>query len=726
MTPREKAGQLNLVNGHGGRIGDDLARAVRAGEVGAVLNEVDADTVNQLQQLAVHESRLGIPLLMGRDVIHGFRTVFPIPLGQAASWNPARVREAAGIAAAEAARSGVNWTFAPMVDVARDPRWGRIAECLGEDPTLSAVLAAAMVEGFQGDDLSRPAAIAACAKHFAGYGASEAGRDYNTTNIPEQELRSVHLPPFRAAMDAGATSFMASFSDLNGIPASANHLLMSRILREEWGFQGFVVSDWDSIPELMVHGLVEDRRSAAREAANAGLDMDMAGYVFLEHLEELVASGEVPEERLDQMVTGVLLTKMALGLFDHPWTEPGVFPSPGHARHLEVARAAARESMVLLKNHERLLPLDPERLTRIAVIGHLADAPAGQLGTWVFDGDPSLSVTPLQALRARMGEAEIRYARGLNISWDRGQEGLAEAIAAAEGADVVLVFLGEDPILSGEAHCRSDIGLPGAQSELLAAVHATGTPVVGVLFTGRPLALESDIPHMDALLCAWHAGTMAGPALADVLLGDHSPSGRLPVTFPRVTGQIPIYYAHKNTGRPPTPTSWQHMDDIPPEAPQLSVGNTSFHMDTHYTPLFHFGFGLTYGDVHYEELQLRGEGVDPGSNVVRLRGPESTIDFTVQVTNRASRSVHEVVQLYLRDLVASVTRPVRELKRFERVALGGGESRSVRLTLSARDLAFVGREMRPIIERGRFQVWVGGSSAAELSAEFILDNDILI
>ena len=720
MTLRDKAGQLTLVNGGGGHVPDALAGSIRAGEVGAVLNEVDPDAVREMQRIAVEESPQGIPLLIGRDVIHGFRTVFPIPLGQAATWSPERVRQGARIAALEAAGTGVNWTFAPMVDISRDPRWGRIAESLGEDPYLAAVLAAAMVEGFQGDDLAEQGHIAACAKHFAGYGASESGKDYNTTNIPERELRDVHLPPFRAALGAGAATFMASFSDLDGIPASANRKLMTGILREEWGFPGFVVSDWDSIPQLVTHGLAEDRRGAAREALLAGLDMDMAGYTYLEHLPSLVECGTVPEASVDAMVAAVLRVKMALGLFEDPLADAQL-PGWGTARHLEAAREAARESMVLLKNRDRILPLDRDRLDSVAIIGHLADAPAEQLGTWVFDGDPDLSVTPLTALREMLGGAvDIRYARGLDPSWDRSHDAFPEAVAAATAADVALVFLGEDAILSGEAHCRADIGLPGAQSALLEAIHATGTPVVVVLMTGRPLALEHDVHRMDALLCAWHAGSMAGPALVDLLFGDHSPSGRLPVTFPRVTGQIPIYYGHKNTGRPATEDTWTHLDDIPRGAGQVSVGNTSFHLDTHYTPLFPFGFGLTYGEIHYEDFRFRAVRDGEPEHEAHEARLTDRLELTVRVHNRGSRAATEVVQLYVRDPVASVTRPVRELKRFDRVHLDPGESRTVRFELTARDLVFHGRDMRPVVEAGRFEAWVGGSSAADLHLEFQL------
>jgi beta-glucosidase len=714
MTLPEKVGQLNLVNGQGGHVSGEMADHIRSGRVGAVLNEVDPDTVNELQRLAVEESRLGIPLLVGRDVIHGFRTVFPIPLAQACSWDPETVREGARVAAVEAASRGVNWTFAPMVDIGRDPRWGRVAECLGEDPHLASVLAAAMVEGFQGETLDDKSSIAACAKHFAGYGASESGKDYASTNIPERELRSVHLPAFRAAAEAGVATFMASFSDLDGIPASANHFLMTRVLREEWGFRGFVVSDWDSIPQLTVHGLTPGPRQAAREAARAGVDMDMAGWTYLSHLEELVNSGEVPGERLDGMVAAVLRVKLRLGLFDHPWTDPGSFPVPGNADHRAAAREAAIRSTVLLKNEGGVLPLDPRNLQRLAVIGPLADEAKEQLGTWIFDGDPSLSSTPLEAIReAAEGRFEVRFARGVWTTRDRGDGGFHEAVEVAAEADATVLFVGEEAILSGEAHCRSDISLPGAQEELIRAVSATGTPVVVVLMAGRPLALEAVIEDVDALLCAWHPGTEAGPALADLLFGASSPSGKLAVTFPRVTGQIPIYYAHRNTGKPVSPESWTHMDHLPRGAPQLSAGMTSFHMDTHFTPLFPFGHGLSYTRFEYSGLALDRHEV-PVDGVVSV---------FVQVTNAGARRGTEVVQLYVRDPVATVTRPVRELKDFRRIELEPGETRTVRFVLQTSQLAFPGRDMRDVVEPGRIQVWVGGSSQATMGTEFeIVDH----
>lgn len=711
MTPEEKVGQLCQIQGDQGHLSEALADRIRAGRLGSLINEVDPDTIRAVQRIAVEESRLGIPLLIGRDVIHGFKTVFPIPLGQAATWHPELVERSARVSALEAAAVGINWTFAPMVDIGRDPRWGRVAECLGEDPHLSSVLAAAMVRGFQGDDLSEPGAIAACVKHFAGYGASESGRDYNTTNIPEIELRGVHLPPFRAAIAAGAATLMTSFSDLNGIPATAHPLLLQTILREEWGFDGMVVSDWDSIRQLQVHGLTEDDRGSALEAARAGVDMEMASSTYADHLVSLVEAGELSVERLDTMVANVLRTKFRLGLFDDPFPDPEAFPAALDPEHLALAREAATESVVLLTNHDDLLPLDPGRLQRIAVIGPLADDPHEQLGTWVFDGDPGASQTLVPALQSLVGDrGTVEHVAGMPTTRSRDTSGFAEAVALAERSDVAIVVLGEEAILSGEAHCRADIGLPGAQDDLLAAVAATGTPVVLVVMAGRALALERTIAHADAVLYAWHPGTMAGPALADLLLGVVAPSGRLPVTLPRVTGQIPIYYAHKHTGKPPTPESYIHIDDIEARAGQVSVGNTSFHLDVDYTPLFPFGYGRTYAPVGYHDLRRSAASFPIGGSLT----------LTVDLENHGQRELTEVVQLYVRDLAASVTRPVRELKGFQRITLAPGERRAVSFTLTARDLAFVGREMREVIEPGRFHAWIAGCAGTGLQTEFTL------
>lgn len=711
MTLDEKVGQLTLVPAAGGHVPDHLRDDIRAGRVGAVLNEVDVATANALQRLATEESRLGIPLLVGRDVIHGFTTVFPIPLGQAASWDPALVTACARVAAQEAAACGVNWTFAPMLDIARDPRWGRIAESLGEDPLLAGMLGAAMVRGFQGDDLTASGAIAACAKHFAAYGASESGRDYNTTNVPENELRNVYLPPFKAALDAGAASLMTSFSDLDGVPATANTFLLRDILRDEWRSDALVVSDWDSIRQLAVHGFTEDDRGSAFEAARAGVDLEMASTTYRDHLPSLVRAGRIPESRVDALVRNVLRTKFRLGLFDSAQTDPSRFAPAANEDHLALAYEAAVAGAVLLTNHDWALPLEADALQSIAVIGPLADDPHEQLGTWVFDGDARHSRTILDALQERLGDRiDVRFARGVPNTRTRSTEGIDEAVALAANSDVAVLVLGEEAILSGEAHCRADVTLPGAQQALLEAVAATGTKVIVVLMTGRPLALEAAVPHADAMLCVWHPGTMAGPAVADLLVGVRAPSGKLPVTFPRVTGQIPIYYAHKHTGKPVTPESYVHLEDIEPRAHQVSIGNTSFHLDVHYTPLFPFGHGLSYSHVEYEHLWS-------SAGVLR---PDGRLTLGVDVVNVGPRDTVETVQLYVRDLVGDVTRPVRELKAFTRVALARGERRTVEFTITPRDLAFHGRAQRLIVEPGRFHAWIGGSSTAELRTEFTL------
>ncbi|MDX2184098.1 MAG: glycoside hydrolase family 3 N-terminal domain-containing protein [Gemmatimonadaceae bacterium] len=713
MTLEEKIGQLQQVQAGGWHVPDHLRWSIREGRIGAVLNEVHVDTVNELQRIAVEESRHGIPLLVGRDVIHGFKTVLPIPLGQAATWNPDLVTRGARIAALEARAAGINWTFAPMLDISRDPRWGRVAEGLGEDPFLCSTLGAAMVRGFQTDDLSSPEAVAACAKHFVGYGASESGRDYNTTNIPENELRNVYLTPFHAAVQAGVASVMTSFSDIDGVPASANEFLLRQILRGEWGFGGVVVSDWESIRQLQIHGLTASDRDSAREAATAGVDIEMASTTYADHLAALVHSGEVPEATVDALVRNVLHLKERLGLFDSPYVEPHRFPAAGCAEHLEVAREAAAQSLVLLRNDDRLLPLSETTHRRIALIGPLADDVHEQLGTWIFDGDATLSRTIAQGLRDLLGDgADLRVVHGVPNTRSHHTSGIAEAVEAARAADVAVLVLGEEAILSGEAHCRADIGLPGAQEALLRAVEATGTPVVLVLLAGRPLALERELQGVRTVLWGFHPGTMTGPAVADVLFGRIAPSGKLPMTFPRVTGQVPMYYNEKPSGKPATPETIIHLHEIAPRAPQLSVGNTSFHLDVHPSPLFPFGHGLSYTTFEYRHITT-------SQTVVRLG---ESIEISADVTNTGDRPGTDVVQLYIRDLAGSVTRPVRELKGFERVTLAPGETRTVRFTLPSDALAFYGRRMTRVVEPGHFHAWIGGSSAADLRTDFVLSD----
>jgi beta-glucosidase len=711
MTVVEKIGQMSQVNAADGTIPDSLREAIKTGKIGSILNEVDVEIVNEMQRISVEESRLGIPLLMGRDVIHGFRTVLPIPLGQAATWNPDLIRQGARMAALEAASAGINWTFAPMIDVTRDPRWGRIAESLGEDPYLASVFAVAMVEGFQGQDLASSGTIAACAKHFAGYGASESGRDYNTTNIPENELRNVYLRPFHAAVDAGVATLMASFSDLNGVPASGNRFLMRQVLRDEWGFEGFVVSDWASIEQLTLHGFTANDREAAFEAVNAGVNMEMATATYASHLAELLEDGRIDMKLIDEMVAGILRVKFRLGLFDNPYTDPSGFPRTANDDHLATARKAAVQSFVLLENRNDTLPLKKSGLRSLAVIGPMADDPYEQLGTWIFDGDPEISQTPLQAIRKLLGDSvDIRHVRALETTRSRSTDAFDAAREAALASDAVVVFLGEESILSGEAHSLANIDLPGSQAELVRVLHETGKPLIAVIQAGRPLTLANIVDHVDAMLFAWHPGTMGGPAMADVLFGAESPSGKLPVTFPRMVGQVPIYYAHKHTGKPATAETYMHIDDIPVRMPQWSSGLVSAHLDAGYTPQYPFGYGLSYAEFSYSDIELSSAEIQMGDSV------------TVQaaVHNNGDMEAEEVVQLYVRDLVGNVTRPVRELKGFQRLRLKPGERRKVSFTLGPDDLAFYGRDMKLITEPGEFHVWIGGSSEAVLSTAFTL------
>lgn len=710
MSLAEKIGQLNLINVGEQGISPEVRDQVINGQVGAVLNVVDVNIVNELQRIAVEESRVGIPLLNGRDVIHGFNTVMPIPLGQAASWNPELVQRATRIAAREAAAAGVNWTFAPMIDVTRDPRWGRIAESFGEDPLLHSRLGAAMVRGFQGDNLAAADTIAACAKHFAGYGASESGRDYNSTFIPESELRNVYLPPFQAVIDAGVATVMTSFSDLNGIPASGNQFLLRQVLRQEWGFEGFVVSDWASVEQLTVHGLTADDREAALAAIKAGVNMEMATTTYQQHLPDLVAESQISESEIDQLVAPILALKISLGLFDRPYTElQGLAPELSEA--LEISKQLALQSLVLLENRDQTLPLDSKQLQRVAVIGPMADDGYEQMGTWVFDGDPSRSQTPLQAIRSMLGDTvEINYVRAMETTRSRPDTGFKAAVEAATAADVTLLFLGEEAILSGEAHSRTNIDLPGMQQELVHALAKTGKPLVAVVMAGRPLTLGNIVDEVDALLYAWHPGSMGGPAIADVLFGNESPSGKLPITFPRVVGQVPIYYAHRMTGKPPTEDSILRIDEIPARMPQTSAGFVSHHLDVHFTPQYVFGYGLSYGEFDYTDLELSSDTLVQGE----------LLEIIVTLTNRGAREAEEVVQLYIRDLAGSITRPVRELKDFRRVLLQPGESRRLKFTLRDSDLAFYDSAMEYKSEPGEFMLWVGGNSSAELQSRFRL------
>lgn len=703
MTLEEKIGQLNQLSGRG--LSGDMLSMVKAGQVGSILNEVDPETVNALQREAVENSRLGIPLIFARDVIHGFKTIFPIPLGQAATWNPELVKKGAAVAADEASSVGIRWTFSPMVDISRDARWGRIAESFGEDPYLTEVLGIAMVDGYQSDDLSNPNTMAACVKHFAGYGASESGKDYNTANIPETLLRDVYLRPFKACADAGAATFMCSFNDLNGVPSSGNKYLLRDILRDEWGYDGVMCSDWGSIQQMIPHGYSEDLKQAALQAADAGVDVDMESYAYISNLKNLVEEGSVSEKTIDDLVRNVLRLKYRLGLFDNPYVDVAKSRRFFTADNMEAALHAAEESAVLLKNANNILPLG-KKIKKIAVVGPMANTQHDQNGTWCFDLEKEKSITPLTSLQKKYGKSNVAYAPGLAHTRDKSHDGFAAARAAAEKSDVVLYFAGEEAVLSGEAHCRADIDLPGAQTELLKELKATGKPVVLVIMTGRPNTIANDAELADAVVYAFHGGTMAGPALTNVLTGAVNPSGKLPVCLPRMVGQMPLYYARKNTGRPAE--NMILMDELPLEAGQTSTGCTSFYLDAGDGPLYPFGYGLSYTTFKYGDVKLSSESM----------GADGTITATCEITNTGSKPGAEVAQLYIRDLVASAVRPVKELRGFQKLTLKPGETRTVEFTIKPEDLGFHSQNGKFIIEPGNFNLWIAPDSSTGEPVKF--------
>src|SRR5690554_2609790 len=705
MTLAEKIGQMNQVNGR--QLDEQMLAELRSGSIGSILNIEEPSLVNEIQRIAVEESRLGIPILVARDVIHGYKTIFPIPLGQAASFNPDLVELGCRIAAKEATEDGIRWTFAPMMDVSRDPRWGRMAESFGEDVWLTQVMSLAMVKGFQGDSLNNPEAMAACAKHFVGYGAAEGGRDYNSTFIPERQMRDVYFPPFQTVIEAGCASVMTSFNDNDGIPSSGNKSLLDGVLREEWGFDGVVVSDWASVHEMVVHGFCEDDKEAARLAVNAGLDMEMESRTYIRYLEELVAEDKVSEAQIDEAVRNVLRMKFRLGLFEDPYLRRYENSSAYAPEHLDAAQEAAEQSMVLLKNDMDLLPFG-DNIKRIALIGPLADAPHDQMGTWVFDGEKQHTITPLAAFKQMLpSEFELLYEPGLSYSRDKERNGFSAAVEAVQASDVAVVIVGEEAILSGEAHSLADIDLKGAQSELVAEVSKVGKPVVLVVMAGRPLVIEEEVKLAEAVLYAWHPGTMGGAALVRILTGKVNPSGKLPVSFPRMKGQIPVHYNHNRTGRPARGTEVL-LDDIPLEARQSSLGNTSYYLDAGLRPLFAFGYGLSYTKFQYDDLVLGASEI----------GVSDTLNLSFTLSNTGSRSGWEVVQLYANDPIASVTRPVKELKGFKRVWLEAGSSQRVTMKLPASKLAFWNIDMEHKIEVGAFNIMVGGSSEDGLEGRF--------
>lgn len=709
MTLAEKIGQMVQKNDFDGKIPDDLRKALKEGRIGSMLNEMVPEASLEIQRIALEESRLGIPLIMARDVIHGFRTIFPIPLAQAATWDPELARAAAGVAAEEAANAGFHWTFAPMMDITRDPRWGRIAEGFGEDPYLAGRFSEAVVKGFQGDDLGAPNTIAACAKHFVGYGAAEGGRDYNTAYIPENLLRDLYLPPFRAAVDAGVATVMTSFNEINGIPSTGNPFILRIILRDEWGFKGFVVSDWRSTEEMIPHGYAENMIDVAQKSVVAGVDMEMQSTAFSDHLEKLVKDGVVPEKYIDDAVRRILKIKFKLGLFDNPeYYKPALSQKPSQEA-LELAKQAALKSVVLLKNKNSLLPISGN-IKSVAVIGPLADDPYEILGTWNRDGNPDDTVTPLSAIREFLGADRVNYVKALDYSRDKNTSKFTEAEEAAKKSDAVLLFLGEEAILSGEAHSRAYLNLPGAQEALLERIAQTGKPTVLTVLAGRPLIIGESAAKVDAVMYAWHTGTMTGPALSDLIFGIESPSGKLPITFPKTEGQIPVYYAHKNTGRPPEGKKLTMIDDIPVRAYQSSLGDATRYLDIGYEPLYPFGFGLSYTTFEYADLKLEKTRLQVGG----------VLNLSVEVKNTGAFSAEEVVQLYVRDLVGSRTRPVRELKGFKKINLKPGETKKVFFALDSNELGFHNQEMQYVVEPGKFKIQVGGDSQSGLNDSFEL------
>lgn len=695
MTLAEKVGQMTQI---------DLRRLdnnegenrIRQGQVGSVLTIFGAAEINRLQKLAVEESRLGIPLLIGNDVIHGYRTIFPIPLAESCTWDPDLLAEAARIAAEEASADGTDWIFAPMVDICRDPRWGRIAEGAGEDPFLGSVLAAARVRGFQAANLSSGRKIVACPKHYAAYGAPEGGKDYNTVDMSEQRLRDIILPPFKAAFDAGAGTVMASFNELNGMPSTANNFLLKQVLRDEFGFVGPVLSDYNAVDELIPHGVAADLREAARLSALAGLDMDMVADGYHLHLAELVRAGQVDEAIVDTAARRVLRLKFMLGLFDQPYTDEGLADQTIlKPAFRDKALDVTQKSMVLLKNEGGMLPLRPD-LKHIALIGPLADDHHEILGCWYRIGRDEDTESVLDGLQAVLPETHITHEAGCSLTGD--DTDFTAAVAAAQAADLAILVLGEGEFMSGEAHSRAYLGLPGRQQALLEAVQTTGTPLAVVLMSGRPLVVPWLLEHVPAVLQAWHGGIRTGRAVADLLTGRAIPSGKLTVSWPRSEGQIPVYYAHKSTGRP--------LEG--PGTIQFNKRHRSDYLDELNAPQFPFGFGLSYSRFSYNDLRVETPQLTPDEILI----------VSAKVHNEGPHPADEIVQLYVRDLVGSLTRPVKELKGFQRLRLAVGESRNVRFEVPAVTLGFHNQTMKYVVEPGRFQVWVGPNAAEGLAGEF--------
>jgi beta-glucosidase len=722
MTLQEKIGQLNLPSAGdfvtGQAQSSDIAKKIEQGLVGGLFNIKTVAKIKEVQRIAVEKSRLKIPLLFGMDVIHGYETVFPIPLGLSCTWDMKLIERSARIAAQEASADGICWTFSPMVDIARDARWGRIAEGSGEDPYLGSLIAQAMVRGYQGDNYSSNSSIMACVKHYALYGAAEAGRDYNTTDMSRVRMYNEYFPPYKAAVEAGAGSMMASFNEIDGVPATANKWLLTDVLRDQWGFNGFVVSDYTGILEMVDHGYGEDLKDVSAKALKAGLDMDMVAEGFLKTVEESLKEGKVTEEDINKACARILRAKFQLGLFANPYkycdeerAKTEVFTQANR----DEARSIAAQSFVLLKNDKNILPL--KKSGTIALIGPLADAKENMPGTWSvaakFDKAISLRAGLEKALG---GSAKIVYAKGANIDEDSTFEKHAtmfgkamgrdkrsaaaireEALKIARGADVIVAALGEASEMSGEASSRSNIEIPATQKELLKALIATGKPVVLVLFTGRPLAIKWESENVPSILNVWFGGSEAGDAIADVLFGDVNPSGKLTTTFPQNVGQVPMYYGQKNTGRPLAQGQWFQKF-------------RSNYLDVSNDPVYPFGYGLSYTSFNYSDITL---------DKTEMTGSDS-LKVSIEVSNTGSRDGSEVVQLYIRDLVGSVTRPVKELKAFNKVTIKAGEKETVTFTLSTKDLSFYKGDLSFGYEPGKFHVFVGGNSRDVKQAEFVV------
>lgn len=719
MTIPEKIGQLVQYSGSGDITGPSSSKnnqhklnKLKRGEVGSMLNVTSVKAIRELQEIVMKESRLKIPLIFGYDVIHGYKTIFPIPLGESASWDLELMQESAAIAAKEASASGINWTFAPMIDISRDARWGRVMEGAGEDVYLNSVIGVARIKGFQGEDLSKNNTIAACAKHFAGYGFAEAGRDYNTVNIGEHELQNTILPPFKAAADAGVATFMNSFNDLDGIPATGHKGLQRDILKRDWRWNGFVVSDWGSIGEMIAHGFAKDKKEAAQKALNAGSDMDMESYAYEANLESLLNEKRISLEQLDDAVKRVLRVKFQLGLFDDPYkycNEEREINEVYKKEHLNIAREAAKKSIVLLKNEQSLLPLHKD-IKSIAVIGPLANDKDSPLGNWRAKADYNSAVSVLEGVKNKVGKnTKIYYEKGIDLTIPTIEEGanqflhplkfnetdrsgISAAVKVAKKAEVVLLVIGENAYQTGEGRSQADIGFFGLQNELLEEVYKVNKNIVIILMNGRPMDLSRPSEIVPSILECWHLGSESGNAIADVVFGDYNPSGKLPMSFPRSVGQEPLYYNQKNTGRPYNAkhVTFSGYRDVPKSA------------------LYPFGFGLSYTSFSYGAPVLSSTEISK----------DGQLEITVEVTNTGKVKGEEVVQLYIRDLVGSLVRPIKELKKFEKIMLQSGEKKTVSFIINSKDLQFYTINKKWEVEPGDFEIFIGGDSSTKNKIKF--------